>query len=112
MPVLYMAGRAGAVGCGGSAGPMGDDGADEKLDEAFSDWKKAHGLTGIRQRDTIRLPDEEVPRSLGAKAKNYRIYDPETGENYTIKEGTRVQNREVLRGMVCPSRCLRALRRA
>ena len=55
-------------------------------------------LTRLDARGTMKLPDVEILRSLGAKSKNYDIYDPATGDYYRFKEGSRIQNREVFAG--------------
>ena len=47
---------------------------------------------------TIKLPDVEIGRSLGAKAKNYKVMNLATGEMYEFVEGTRLQNVEVFAG--------------
>ena len=49
-------------------------------------------------RDTIKLPDIQIGRSLGAKAKNYQIMDLSTGEMFNLVEGTNLQNVEVFAG--------------
>lgn len=73
--------------------------ADPALDEAFGAWRQERmPLTREKTSGTIKLQDEEIQRSLGAKARNYDIWDPATGEYYKFKEGTRVQNREVFAG--------------
>jgi len=45
----------------------------------------------------LRLPDFEIGRSLGAKAKNYDIKDA-AGNIYNFVEGTKLQNAEVFAG--------------
>lgn len=45
------------------------------------------------------MEDEEIiGRSLGAKSKNYEVYDFETGKSYKFVEGTRIQNPKVFAG--------------
>ena len=46
----------------------------------------------------IKLPDALIRRSAGAKAKNYDIVDPATGEIFKFVEGTRIKNSEVFAG--------------
>lgn len=76
-----------------------DGGEDAALDEAFGAWRQEKiFLTRKKTSGTIKLQDEEIQRSLGAKARNYDIWDPATGEYYRFKEGTRIQNREVFAG--------------
>jgi len=47
---------------------------------------------------SLRLPDEEIGRSVGAKSKNYDILDLSTGSVYHLVEGTKLQNIEVFAG--------------
>lgn len=76
-----------------------DGGADSALDEAFGAWRQEKiFLTREKTSGTIKLQDEEIQRSLGAKARNYDIWDPATGKRYHFAEGTRIQNREVFAG--------------
>lgn len=49
----------------------------------------------------IKLEDIEIGKSLGAKAKNYDILDPSTGEYFKFAEGTKIQNAEVFAGKGC-----------
>ena len=51
--------------------------------------------------DIIKLENIEIGRSLGAKAKNYDILDPSTGEYFKFAEGTKIQNAEVFAGKGC-----------
>lgn len=51
--------------------------------------------------DIIKLDDIEIGKSVGAKAKNYDILDPETGEYFKFAEGTKIQNAEVFAGKGC-----------
>lgn len=39
-----------------------------------------------------------VGRTLGAKAQNYEVYDPVSGETYHLAEGTRIRNPKVFAG--------------
>lgn len=48
--------------------------------------------------DTLRLPDEAIGRSLGAKAKNYDILDLQTGDMYHLLEGSKLQDIQVFAG--------------
>ena len=72
--------------------PLNDDGSlnDIRLREL---WESA-------EKDTILLPDEEVPRSVGAKWKNYDIMLPD-GEIAHLAEGSKLQNKEVFAGKGC-----------
>lgn len=46
----------------------------------------------------IPIEDAAIRRSVGAKAKNYGILDPESGERFNFSEGTRIQNSEIFAG--------------
>lgn len=46
----------------------------------------------------IKLPDIEIGRSVGAKAKNYDIMDLETGEHFSLAKGTSLRNVQVFAG--------------
>ena len=46
----------------------------------------------------IELPDIQIGRSLGAKAKNYDIMDLATGEHFSLVEGTSLRNVQVFAG--------------
>ena len=48
--------------------------------------------------DTMKLPDIQIGRSLGAKAKNYQVMDLSTGEMFNLVEGTNLQNVEAFAG--------------
>lgn len=48
--------------------------------------------------DTIPLKDVYFGRSVGARALNYDVLDPETGESFKFAEDTRLQNSEVFAG--------------
>lgn len=50
------------------------------------------------ESSTIPIDEIQIGRSVGAKAKNYDIFDPETGEIFHFVEGTRIQNAEVFAG--------------
>ena len=55
-------------------------------------------LTGGGKSGIIKLEDEAVLRSLGAKTRNYDIEDKASGRILHYAEGTKVQNREVFAG--------------
>lgn len=50
--------------------------------------------------DTIPLPDEQLPRSIGAKWENADIFMPD-GSIAHFVEGTKLQNKEVFAGKGC-----------
>lgn len=64
------------------------------------EWKKIKDKTVVKSSEssTIKLKDVLIHRSVGARAKNYDIIDPETGEMFQFAEGTRIQNVEVFAG--------------
>lgn len=68
--------------------------------QAWAGWKEKEQKTvaNSAQSGTIRLPDIQIGRSIGAKAKNYDIMDLSTGEMFQFVEGTRIQNVEVFAG--------------
>lgn len=72
--------------------PLNNDGSlnDIRLREL---WESA-------EKDTILLPDEEVPRSVGAKWKNYDVLMPDGGISH-LAEGSKLQNKEVFAGKGC-----------
>ncbi len=53
-----------------------------------------------RERDVIRLPDEQIPRSVGAKWSNEKIRMPD-GSYACFEEGSKLQNKEVFAGNGC-----------
>lgn len=55
-------------------------------------------LTGGQKPAIIKLQDIEIGRSVGAKAKNYDIIDPQTGEIFHLAEGSRITNAQVFAG--------------
>ena len=48
--------------------------------------------------EILRLPDEIIDRSVGAKAKNYDILDLQTGDMYHLSEGSRLHDIQVFAG--------------
>lgn len=72
--------------------PLNNDGSlnDIKLREL---WASA-------EKDTISLPDEYLPKSLGAKWGNYEINMPDGGIAHFV-EGSKLQNKEVFAGKGC-----------
>lgn len=46
----------------------------------------------------VRIPDIQIRKGVGAKAKNYDIIDPSTGDFFHFVEGTKIQNAEVFAG--------------
>ena len=71
--------------------------------EDFNNFKNKYlqALEDIEKTDnygTIAIADTEIQRSAGAKAKNYKVIDPSSGEYFNFVEGTKIQNSEVFAG--------------
>lgn len=71
----------------------------------YKDWKNSFvdggskkDLTKSSNSDTIVMEDILIGKSLGAKAKNYDVLDPATGQFFHFVEGTKIQNAEVFAG--------------
>ncbi len=50
--------------------------------------------------DTVKLPDEDIPRSVGAKWANHDIKMPDGGIASFV-EGSKLQNKEIFAGKGC-----------
>ena len=57
-------------------------------------------LTEGERRDTIKLPDEQLPRSVGAKWSNH-VINLSNGQTARFAEGSKLQNKEVFAGKGC-----------
>lgn len=68
--------------------------------ESFEDFKKKY-LNIPENDDIIKLDDIQIFRTLSARAKNYDVLDPQTGEYFKFVEGTRIQNSQVFAGKGC-----------
>ena len=68
----------------------------KKSIKAAKDYEKR--VAKIENNGNIKLPDIMFGRSLGAKAKNYKVMDLETGEMFSFVEGSKLQNVEVFAG--------------
>lgn len=55
-------------------------------------------LTNVGKSDKIKVPDTHIGKSIGAKAKNYDVIDPSSGEFFRFVEGTIIRNSEVFAG--------------
>ena len=58
-------------------------------------------LDNSSKSGTIKLDDILIGRSVGAKALNYDILDPATGEYYQFAEGSKIQDAQVFAGKGC-----------
>ena len=64
----------------------------------FSTEQRERMREWFRNTDNIRLEDDHILRSLGARAMNYDIVDKATGKVYHYAEDSRVQDRQVFAG--------------
>lgn len=86
--------------------PREKDGRFADKNEAVSRYKNISIAELKKQQaieieaDTISLPDEEVPRSVGAKWRNYDVLMPD-GRTAHLAEGSKLQNKEVFAGKGC-----------
>lgn len=55
-------------------------------------------LTFAGERDIMRLDDIVIGRSVGSRARNYDIMDLQTGEHFSLAEGSRLRDVEVFAG--------------
>lgn len=55
-------------------------------------------LENVGKSSTIDLDDTLIHKSVGAKAKNYDVIDPKTGDVFHFAEGTKIQNSKVFAG--------------
>ena len=59
-----------------------------RMETAGFDWKK--GKAAERVADRNYIVSETIGRSVGAKAKNYKVYNPVTDTEMPLTEGTRI----------------------
>lgn len=59
---------------------------------------QSKGIVKSGKDDTIKLKDIIIHRSVGAKARNYKVVDKTTGIEYEFAPGTHIQNAEVFAG--------------
>lgn len=55
-------------------------------------------LAKSRTRDRMEVNEFVILRSLGAKAKNYRVFDPLSGDCFYFVEGSKIRNPKVFAG--------------
>ena len=81
---------------------------------AYSSWRTRSEMEEIRRLEqkytsqslfpsTIPLPDEQLPRSVGAKWANYEITMPD-GDVAHFVEGTKLQDKEAFAGKGCKTK--------
>lgn len=58
-------------------------------------WKT---VAKVSDSGIMNLPDILIQKSVGAKARNYDVLDPGTGDIFHFVEGTRIQNSQVFAG--------------
>lgn len=67
----------------------------------WNEWLKAQSNKTRAEKVVKNLKgvyDFEIGKSLGAKAKNYKVMDLQTGKMYSILEGSKVQDTQVFAG--------------
>ena len=60
----------------------------ERLEKAGFTWKHGRAAEKVAERSYTVV--EHIGRSVGAKARNYDVYDPRTGSFIKLAEGTRI----------------------
>lgn len=71
----------------------------DTLDPQFVGYLDSKNIIANLGNDgIIKVKDTLIGRSLGAKAKNYDVEDPATGEIFNFVEGTKIQNSEIFAG--------------
>ena len=70
------------------------------IQKAYGKEKENEVLrAGIKNKPRIlRMPDEYIQKSVGAKSRNYDILDLGSGEVYNLVEGTKITDVEVFAG--------------
>lgn len=71
-------------------------GFDRSISAKVTAANKAY--TKAKNTDTIPLKDIAIRKSVGAKARNYKIVNKSTGIEYEFAPGTRIQDAEVFAG--------------
>lgn len=70
-------------------------------DNTISDFQKKVGSKDYSLENTSHdgiIKETIIHKSLGAKAKNYDVFDPESGEFFQFSEDSYIQNTEVFAG--------------
>ncbi len=70
-------------------------------DSGKSKETTSQSIANPAESGIIKTEDISIGRSVGAKAKNYDVLDPETGEFFNFFEGTKIQNVQVFAGNGC-----------
>lgn len=71
-------------------------GFDRRVSSEAVSANKAY--TKAMNTDTIKIKDTIIHKSAGAKSRNYKVVNKDTGVEYEFAPGTRVQNSEVFAG--------------
>lgn len=58
----------------------------------------SEALPSAVEADETKWGDLTIGKSLSAKAKNYQVYDPRSGEYFTFAEGSQIRNPKVFAG--------------
>ncbi|MBQ5970240.1 MAG: hypothetical protein IJL52_09035 [Clostridia bacterium] len=66
-------------------------------DMTYQEWKEVF-VDKPKESDIIKADGFDIGRSIGARALNYDIYDPYSGEYFTFAEGTRIQDVQIFAG--------------
>lgn len=88
--------------------PRDNDGKFARYNSMSIDELKREAMSPLPK--TIKLPDEIIPRSVGAKWVNYEISIPD-GTTAHFVEGSKLQNKEVFAGKGCKRKidCIESL---
>lgn len=71
-------------------------GFDKRISAEAVSANKAY--TKAMNTDTIKVKDTLIHKSVGAKSRNYKVVNKETGIEYEFAPGTRIQDSEVFAG--------------
>lgn len=79
--------------------PRDKDGkfTDKGSGQGWTKEKRDRLLSVLQKRNVIKLPDEMLPKSVGAKWGNYEIVMPD-GSIAKFVEGSKIQDKEVFAG--------------